>query len=147
MAATDTDDDILSLETILKRPKIRIDGAVHEITAPGELSLQENYRLSQAGQKLANLRGTKGLKPAQQTQLTTTLNEICDVILKPVPMEVRKTLTENNKLAVIEVFTMLLSTEKAVLAGATLAKLAKPLLGEKAWQDFSTSTAERLKAG
>ena len=82
MAATDTDDDILSLETILKRPKIKIDGAVYEITAPGELSLQQNYRLSQAGQKLANLRGTKGLKPAQQTQLTTTLNEICDVNLE-----------------------------------------------------------------
>ena len=146
MAATD-EDDILSLETILTRPKIRIDRAVYEITAPGELSLEQNYRLSQAGQKLANLRGTKGLKPAQQAQMTTILNEICDVILQPVPSEVRKTLTENNKIAVIEVFTMLLSAQKAKLAGATLAKLVKPFLGEKASQDFKSFMAEQLKAG
>ena len=143
----DNEDDILSIETILKRPKIKIDGALYEIIAPGELSLEQNYRLSELGQKLANMRNTRGLKHAQRAQMAETLTQICKIILEPVPAAVQATLTDANKLAVIEVFTLLLSTEKARLAGETLTKLAKPLLGEKLFPGFNTSTAETPKAG
>jgi hypothetical protein len=147
MADTEQDDDILSLETMLTRPKIKIDGAVYEITSPGELPLVDQYRLSDLGRKLANLRKTDGLAEEQQNQLTTTLDAICDIILAPVPAEVRATLRDPQKLSVLEVFTMLLSEDRLKLAGATVMKMINQYLGEKSFLGSSASTAETPKAG
>lgn len=140
-------DDILSLETMLVRPKIKIDGAEYELTAPGELSIEQNYRLADLGRKLANLRGTAGLAPAQQKQLTASLTAICDIILVHVPQEVRAQLRDSHKISVTEVFTMLLQAEKVALAGGTISKMLTKLIGEKSFPGSSASTAEAPKAG
>ena len=140
-------DNILSLETMFVRPKIKIDGAEYEMTAPSELSIEQNYRLSDLGRKLSNLRGTSGLAPAQQRQLTETLGAICDIILEPIPEEVRHKLSDSHKLSVTEVFTMLLSEERLKLAGGTVLKMLNKFIGEKSFPGSSASTAEAPKAG
>lgn len=142
---------ILSLETMFTRPKINIDGAEYAITSPGELSIQQNYQLGDLGRKLANLRGTKGLAKAQQNQLTETLDAICAIILEPVPDDVKAKLSDGHKIAITEVFTMLLSEDRLKLAGATLMQAVKKMaggsLGEKSSQGSNASTAEAPKAG
>ena len=124
-------DNILSLETMFVRPKIKIDGAEYEMTAPSELSIEQNYRLSDLGRKLSNLRGTSGLAPAQQRQLTETLGAICEIILEPIPEEVRNKLSDSHKLSVTEVFTMLLSEDRLKLAGGTVLKMLNKSTGIK----------------
>lgn len=148
MADENTDtDSILSLDTIFVRPIISIDGADHEITAPGELSIEQSYRLADLGRKLSNLRGTVGLAHAQQRQLTETLTAICDIILAPVPADIRAKLNDSQRVAITEVFTMLLSEDRLKLAGATVLKMMNKYLGEKPFPGSSGSTAEVPKAG
>lgn len=139
--------EILSLNTMLVRPPIEIDGARFDITAPGELSIEETYRLADLGRKLDNLRGTVGLAEAQQSQLTETLTAICDIILAPVPKEIQAKLNDAQRLSVIEVFTMLLSADRLKLAGETVMKVISQYLGEKPSPGSSGSTAEAPKAG
>ena len=143
----DATDNILSLSTMLVRPKIKIDGAEYEMAAPSELSIEQNYRLSDLGRKLANLRGTAGLADAQQQQLTQILTAICDIILAPIPEEVRARLSDSHKLAVTEVFTMLLSEDRLKLAGGTVLKMLNKFIGEKLSPASSASTAEAPKVG
>lgn len=140
-------DSILSLETMFVRPKIKIDGAEHEITSPSELSIEQNYRLADLGRKLSNLRTTVGLADAQQKQLTQTLTAICDIILAPVPIEVREKLNDSQRVAVTEVFTMLLSEDRLKLTGATVLQMVNKFIGEKSSPGSSGSSAEAPKAG
>jgi hypothetical protein len=143
----DNDDNVLSLDTMLKRPKIKIDGAVHEMTSPGELTVEESYRLNQLSKTLANLRNSDGAPAAQQKMMSAKLNEIAEIILAPVPDKTRSTLTDNHKLAAMEVFTMLLQEERLRLAGATVSKVIAKYLGENPLPGSSGSTAEAPKAG
>jgi hypothetical protein len=142
---------ILSLETFFTRPTIVIDDAVYEITSPAELSIQQTYQIGDLGRKLHNLQKTNGLAEAQQKQLSETLEAICEIVLEPVPAEVRAKLRDSQKLAVTEVFTMLLSEERLKLAGATvlktITKLLNDSLGEKQSPVSNVFTAEAPKAG
>lgn len=143
----DTEPNILSLSTIYDRPKIIIDEHLYAITAPQELTVEQHYLLAQHGKALAELRETAGLSPAQIGELSTHLDAICAIILEPVPAEVRGRLTDSQKLAVTEVFTMLLSEDKLKLAGGTVMQLVKKYLGELPSPGSSPSTAEAPKAG
>ncbi len=148
MAETqDDNDNILSLTTMFVRPKIRIDGAEYEMTAPSEMSIEKNYRLADLGRKLSNLRGTVGLAEGQQRQLTVTLDAICDIILEPIPEAVRAQLSDSHKLSVIEVFTMLLSEDRLKLAGGTVLKMLNKFIGEKSFPGSSDFTADNQTDG
>ena len=138
---------ILSLETIFTRPQVSIDGALYDITSPGELTIQQSYRIGVLSRQLTKKRAEDGLTEAAQNQLSETLNELTEIILEPVPTEVRAKLKDAQRLAMVEVFTMLLSEDRLTLAGATVMKMINRYLGENKSPGSSVSTAEAQKAG
>lgn len=148
MAETKTDEPtILSLDTIFTRPQVSIDGALYEITSPGELTIQQNYRIGVLSRQLTKNRAMDGLTAAGQQQLSDILHELTEIILEPVPAEVRAKLKDAQKLAMVEVFTMLLSEDRLTLAGATVLKMIGRYLGENKFPGFNAFTAEAPKAG
>lgn len=122
--ATD-DEPILDLQTLIERPKIAIDGKRFEILSPDELPLITTQRAAWLGRRLNKLMNAEEkLSAAQQANMADVLDELASIVMEPVPAEVRATLADAQKQAVIEVFTMLSLARKAKLAGAAAAGMA-----------------------
>ena len=135
------------MTTLFARPKIKIDGADYELIAPDEMSIEANYRLGQLGTKLAKMRSTEGLSEGQQKQLSQVLTQITDIIMAPIPANVRAGLGDMARLTVTEVFIMLLQADKLKLAGATMMKMVSQSAGVKVSPDSSDFTAATPEAG
>lgn len=135
---------LLDLSSLIERPKITIDDEPWEITAPEELSVIDTQRLASLGRKLDNLRMQDG--EAQAKQLTDTLEAIVALVMAPVPAKVRAKLSDAQKVAVIEVFTMLSYARKAQLAGATVPNILKSLMASLPKTDPAT-TGEKPSPG
>lgn len=116
--------ELLSIDTLIERPRVKIDGEVHEILSPDELSLLASQRVAALGRKLDKLMKADTLNATGEADLSKTIWTLSDVIMEPVPNEVRYRLSETQLLSVIEVFTMLSLGRKAKLAGATVAGMA-----------------------
>jgi hypothetical protein len=138
---------LLKLDTLFERPKIAIDGVLHEITSPGELSIQDGYRLRVLADQLAKNRAADDLSEAQLSSLSATLGQMCEIILAPVPADVRHSLTDNHKLAVVEVFTMLLTADRLKVAAGAAVEMMNQWAGEKLSQGSSDIMAEARQAG
>lgn len=138
---------LLKLETAFERPKITIDGDSYEIVSPGELSIQEGYRLRVLADRLANSKVATDLSDTAIEQLSLTLEQLCDIILQYVPADVRAKLSDANKLDVIEVFTMRLTADRTRLAAGAMVNELIRWAGERPSPGFSTSTAETPQAG
>lgn len=153
------DDAILSLDTLIDRPRVAIDGALYEIVSPEELPLLTSQRLAAKGRELDRLMKMDELKPVHEKRLSELLGELTAIIMEPVPAKVRDALTEAQQHSVIEVFTMLSLARKAKLAGAMMRGAAgsKPATaatggeqaatGESSSPGSSASTAADLPTG
>lgn len=111
---------VLKIETKIERPKIDIDGVLYEIVSPEELPVETSYRIADLGKKLQNMMNTASQPEAQQKLMKKNLHELADIIMAPVPVDVRAALSDTMLHSVVEVFSMLLLERKVKLAGATI---------------------------
>lgn len=116
--------ELLSIDTLIERPRVKIDGALHDILSPDELSLLASHRVAALGRKLDKLMKADTLNATGEADLSRTIQALADIVMEPVPAGVRARLSETHLLSVIEVFTMLSLGRKARLAGATVAGMA-----------------------
>lgn len=131
--------NLISIDTVIERPLIRIDGELHELVSPDELTVMQSVAIRKLGTRLDKLMNIDEPDDEAERKLSATLNRITDIIMRPVPAAVRAKLTEVQQLQVIEVFTMLLLAKKAQLAGApmlqqfagTILDAMKAALGDK----------------
>ena len=127
MADDETTDDtplILDIATLVKRPQIAIDDHLYDISAPGELSLVDSHRIARWGRQFDRLMKLDDMTAAQEKQLGDLVEKISNIILQPVPTIVVARLNEQQRLAVIEVFTLLSLERKTRLAGAAITGMA-----------------------
>lgn len=142
--------ELLSIDTLIERPRIVIDGVPHEILSPDELPLLTSQRVASLGRKLDRLLKADTLNATGQADIGKTVRQIADIIMEPVPAEIREKLSETHLLSVTEIFTMLSLGRKAKLAGAMVAGAAKaktPSNGAKPSSDASGSTAATPPVG
>ncbi len=141
------DTPILSLETLIKRPLIEIDGERYEILSPDELSVVDFQRLSYEGTRISGITGGgKKLTLKEEKELTTLIVSLSDRIMvdgpKGVPQEVRDKLSEAHRLVIAEGFMSLPWWLKLrAEAKQTLSTGAKPPA------DSKDSTAATLDGG
>lgn len=113
-------DALLSIDTMIERSQISVDGALYEIVSPEELPLLTSQRIAALGRKLDKFMKSDDLNDTSSKQLNATLDGLVEIIMEPVPGAVIAKLSQAQKYSVIEVFTMLSLARKSKLAGATL---------------------------
>ncbi|MFZ5749102.1 MAG: hypothetical protein ACOY45_15765 [Pseudomonadota bacterium] len=105
---------LLDLDTLVDRPTVEIDGTRYEILSIDELSVLDNRRFSLWAQQLDQLQQGDAIDP----ELETLVDTIARKVLVGVPDDVFARLTGTNKIAVVEVFTVLLLRGRGRVAGA-----------------------------
>ncbi|MBB99192.1 MAG: hypothetical protein CML67_06605 [Rhodobacteraceae bacterium] len=110
---------ILELSTLIERPTIRIDGTLHELRAPDELSVMDSQYLTHAGKRIDALARTEDADEL----LPKLLDEVIRRVTVELPEEVLGKLTESHKLSICEVFTGLLLRRRMAVAGAVARRL------------------------
>ncbi|MBC2858726.1 hypothetical protein [Stappia sp. 28M-7] len=110
---------ILDLETLIKRPIIRIDGERYELRAPDELSVLESQRLTTAGKEIEALASSGD----PENVLAGVIDDVTRRIVVDLPDAVLAGLSESQKMAICEVFTQLLMRRRLAVAGAIARKL------------------------
>lgn len=136
-------DPLLSLDTLIVRPTVEIDGTAYEIRSPDELSVLESRRFELWAKKIE----------AQETseEPTAELDELADTITRQVligvPDDVMAKLTGQHKIAVVAVFTGLLLRGRAGVVRAITKAMGSPPTGVTSFPGSSASTAERRASG
>lgn len=141
---------LLNLSTLIERPVITIDGRRHEIMSPEELPILTSQRLTVRGKRMEILSKQEVLNADEESELTNILHELSNIIMEPVAPEVRAKLTDPMRTAVIEVFTMLLLTNRTGKAAAMVAGLTQAgasQTGGKTFRGSNASSAVPPKAG
>ena len=116
------DTPLLDLDELVERRTIIIKGEHHEILSPGELSALDSQRLAAWGRKYDKLMNSATLNETQKSRVGQLVDRMANLIMAPVPAEIRDALTQGQKISVIEVFTGLLLRSKMKAAGGIQAK-------------------------
>lgn len=98
---------ILDLDKLVERPQIAIDGQLYELAAPDELSVIERHRVTSKCRRFERLMEQENLDEVEEIELAASLQDACGIILKHVPEEIRGQLSDNQRLQVLDVFSML----------------------------------------
>lgn len=141
---------ILDLNTLVERPKIKIDGEVYEILSPEELSVVDHQRFGIWGRRIDALMAKPKTTAAEQKELAQILGDLTDRILVGVPEELREKLSDTHRLEVAEVFIRLplqRRLNRLAAAGAAGAADGAALTGESSPPASSASTAGRRAGG
>lgn len=142
---------LLTLDTLITRPTVEIDGARYEILSPDELSVLDSRRFGLWAETLDDLQNPKAGAERSAEDCAAELEQLVDTIarkvLVAVPADVFGKLTGQHKIAVVEVFTMLLVRRRMSAAGAMETALASLSNGASSSPVFSGSTEERRGSG
>ncbi|MDF1778733.1 MAG: hypothetical protein P1V13_22145 [Rhizobiaceae bacterium] len=133
---------LLDLNTLIERPKIKIDGKTYEILSPDELSILDSQRFETWGRRIEALAKDED----KSDELDTLIDQVTGKILIGVPQDVWAKLSKGHKVRVIAVFTGLLLGDQLGAAGATL-KVMSRLIGEKSSPASSVSLAATRAGG
>lgn len=133
---------LLDLNTLIERPKIAIDGVLHEMLSPDELSILDSQRFEKWRQEIQALAKDE----AKEEELDALIGKVIDRVLVEVPDDVRAKLSNAHKLKIIAVFTGLLLGEQVGAAGATL-KAMNRSTGARSSRASSASTGGRRATG
>jgi hypothetical protein len=136
-------DPLLSLDTLIVRPAVEIDGTRYEVLSPDELTVLETRRFGIWSRRLEELQTEEDDNPEFEELVTT----IARKVLVDVPEEVFGKLTGTHKIAVVEVFTGLLLRGRMGVAGAIGAAMGDPRIGELFSPGYSGSTAGAHASG
>jgi len=147
MAEANEATPLLDLETLIKRPKIAIDGELYEILSPDELTVVDHHRFAAWGKRIDALMAKKDLTKAQEKELGKIVVDLGDRIMVGVPEALRAKLSDAQRMAVAEVFTRLpLQKRLARLAGAE-AVLGQNPTGASSSRGSSIATAATPDGG
>jgi hypothetical protein len=138
------DDLLLTLDTLVKRPVIDVDGERVEMLNPEMLSVAENHRLGVLGQRIDKLQQSSSEKDAEK--LDRAVDETCRLVLPDIDPKLYAKLSGVQKMAVLEVFMGLRLAARTQLAGA-VAKGFAGRIGEKPPAGSPASTGERPATG
>lgn len=142
---------LLSLDTLIVRPTVEIDGQRYEILSPDELSVLDSRRFGLWAEKLEALQNTSASSGRTEDEVGAELDELVTTIarkvLVAVPADVFAKLTGQHKSAVVEVFTMLLLRRRMSAAGAMQAAIGNLPTGAISFPAFNGSTEERRASG
>jgi hypothetical protein len=110
---------LLTLDTLVERNTVVIDGKPYELRNPKELTLLEYHHIGRRSAELESMRATMGDRDPAEAEVqavTTALEELCRLVLIA-PAEVHARLLEQQKQAIIQAF-MLPQRETAAPAAA-----------------------------
>ena len=124
---------LLSLDTLIVRDTVVIDGDVHEILNPSELSMLDHHRLHRQGRRLQVLLEKDDASDEELGETIKAIDTICRYVLKA-PDEVHEKLTDTQRLQVTQAFTELLM-ETVRPAGAKGRGPESPPTGESTSPD------------
>lgn len=102
----DTPTQLLDLNTLIERPRVRIDGTSYEILSPDELSILQSEGLARDAGRLERLARTDPPTVEAEAELLALVIDLSDRIMVGVPAAVRKRLSEQQRLQIIEVFVL-----------------------------------------
>ena len=142
---------VLDLNTLIERPKIRIDGVPYELFSIDELSILDSQRLAGWGKEIEALAKAEddGGDQATSARLAELVAKVARNAIVEMPESVFARLTEAQHMAIAQVFTGLLLARKMATVGA----LVKGMLaegkstGEKSSRGSSASSAETRAGG
>lgn len=138
---------ILDLSTVVERPTILIDESIYDILSPDALSALDHQRFAAWGRRIDALTAKDELTAQEEEDLAAKLAALSDRIMVGVPEDVRAKLSDAQRKAVIEVFSLLpLGRRLKRLAGALPAKPG-PSTGERSSPGSSASTAAGPNGG
>ena len=105
MAMADTKQaPLLTLDTLVDRRTVVIDGTPYDLLNAGEMSILDYHRIGKMGAKVEEMMNADDLDEAQVVILKKTLDALCRALLVA-PDEVHVKLSDNHRLAVVGVFT------------------------------------------
>lgn len=136
---------VLDISTIGLGAPVRIDGKRYFIRHPNKLTLESTLELERLT-PLAGmlLRRARALSSAEKTELSALLDRICRLVLDA-PAAVHKGLSDNNRVALLQVFINLRTPAARRTGGARGAKSRST--GARSSRDSRGSTAGPLTGG
>lgn len=140
-------DPLLSLDTLIERPAIRIDGIRYEMLSPDELSLADSHRFALWARRIEELQAGEA---DIDDELGEIVAQIVRLVMPGLPDDVFAKLSEENRLAVTQVFTGLLLRKRLGVAEATaraMGEAQKLATGAKSSPGSSGFSAEPPKPG
>jgi hypothetical protein len=138
------EEPILDLSTLITRPTIRIDGTLHELRSPDELSIMDSQYLTHVGKRIDALVKEEDA----DLLLPALLDEVLRRIMVSVPGAVLGRLTDAQKMSICEVFTGLLLRRRLAVAGAIARNLTGgDLTGARSSPDSSARMAVTRPGG
>jgi len=143
MSAESAAEPLLSLDTLIVRPEIEIDGTRYQIRSPGELSVLESRQFGLWTQQLQDLQAREGEVPELETLVATMAAKVA----VGVPPEILVKLSGSAKVAVVEVFTALLLRRRMGVAGAAQKAMGDLSIGASSFPGFSDFTAAPRGSG
>ncbi|MFZ5747902.1 MAG: hypothetical protein ACOY45_09640 [Pseudomonadota bacterium] len=108
------EEPLLDLNTLIRRPTVKIDDTLYELLSIDELSVIDNRRFALWAQQLDELQQGDALNP----ELEALVDTIARKAMVGVPEDVFARLSGTSKIAVVEVFTVLLLRGRQRVAGA-----------------------------
>lgn len=114
-STTKRDAPVLSLSTVVTRPKIRIDGTLYELRSPDEVSWLE-YREHAETFREASALMTPAATVAQRTRLKKILPRLVGILVVGLPVRVLKRLKPDQQLQIVATFSDLLLAKNPRLA-------------------------------
>jgi len=139
---------ILSLDTLVERRSVLIDGEPYELLNAGELALLDYHRIGKQGERVEKMMAQpEDLDDDQVLELSRLLDSLCKVLLLA-PDEVQTRLRDDQKLLVLGAFTNLQRKTKAPAPPAGGKKAPKRGRAKRAGSGpSSTSTGESTSLG
>lgn len=137
------DEPLLNLDTLIRRPKVAIDGITYEIMTPDELSIIDSHRFGMWGRRIKELASAES--EAEEAELIDLVDRVARKVAVGVPAEIYAGLSGKHKLAISDVFTGLLLRNSLGVAGAIAKAAGIPIgilpTGAMPFPDFNGSTA------
>lgn len=107
---------VLSLDTLIVRPRVMIDDVAFEILSPDEISVIDSHRFAVSGRRIDELASEIGEEAEEELQ--GLIDHTARRVLVGVPDAVFAKLSGAHKWAVVDVFTGLLLGNRLGVAGA-----------------------------
>lgn len=97
---------LLSLDTLVERDHIKIDGKAYEMVNAGELSLLESHRLRKLGAEIQRIFDKANPSEAELTRLEKSTATTLQTVVPGIPKAVRDKLSHSQRWGIVMVFIM-----------------------------------------
>ena len=143
--------EILDLSTKKDRPKIKIDGVLYDLMLPTDLELKDAFWLQRASSRIEDLQ--KKLAASDEyddsvaSEFERTLIRFSDILLTEIPIEVRKKLSDVQRLQICDVYAKLVVNEQKRFFVNMAERAVSEEAGLTSSQKFKDSTEVQSNLG